>query len=347
MHEQESAPDAARQATSLIFGFAFSQMLGTAVRLGLPDLIGETSKTVADLAAETGTDHDSLRRLMRALAQLGVVTTTGDDSVELTPLGRLFRGDAEFSLHPMAALYGDPAWWRAWGSLEASIRTGAPGFDIAFGSGFFDHLDTDPALAGRFHRAMSTLSRIQIPDAVRGISFSPGERLVDVGGGDGTLLAAILAAEPSLHGTVFDTEGALSHAEEMLRTAGVADRADAEAGDFFESVPAGRDVYLLKNILHDWDDESCVRILRNCRTAVAPTGRILVVTALVPDWDRARGDANLMTAFGDMEMLVMTTGRERTIGEYERLFEQADLRLGETTTLSTELDSHLVTALPR
>ncbi|APU14682.1 methyltransferase [Actinoalloteichus fjordicus] len=347
MPEHESELDAARQATSLIFGFAFSQMLGTAVRLGIPDLIGETSKTVADLAAETGTDHDALRRLLRALGQLGVVVTTGDDSVELSPLGRLFRSQAPHSLHPMAELYGDPAWWQAWGSLEASIRTGRPGFDAVFGTGFFDHLGTDPALAARFHRAMSTISEIQLPDTVRGISFTQGERLVDVGGGDGTLLAAILAAGPSLHGTVFDTEAALERATEMLRKAGVADRADTEAGDFFATVPAGRDVYLLKNILHDWDDESCVRILRNCRTAMQPNGRVLVITALVPDWDQPTEDANLMTAFGDMEMLVMTTGRERTVGEYERLFDQAGLRLGGTVTLSTELDSHVVTALPR
>lgn len=333
----------------LLYGFAISQIFATGVRLGIPQALGDSSRTVAELAEATGTDRDALRRLLRSLTGIGVLEQPSEDRFALSDFGAALRPEAATPLHSLAALYTDQTWWRAWGRLEESVRTGKSAFAAEFGKGLFDVLAEQPEFAERFNAGMTAVSQPQIPWVVDGYDFSGFGHVVDVGGGDGSLLAAILAATPGLRGTLFDTEKMIEPAARVLGAAGVADRADAVAGDFFVSVPAGADAYLMKHILHDWNDEECVQILRSCRTAIGdtPGAKVLVPAMIIPAWDDAQDDlGKVVTAWMDMEMLVMTTGRERTVAEHAELFQRSGLRLGEVVPLEPAMNWYLVEGLP-
>ncbi|MDT0377593.1 methyltransferase [Streptomyces sp. DSM 42041] len=340
---------AMRAATvSLVYGFAFSQVAGTVARLGVPAALGEQAEHVEKLAAATGTHAPSLLRLLRAAAGLGVLTEHPGDRFALTALGAALRDEP--SLRALLDLYGDRSVWAAYGALEDAVRTGRSGFEAAHGTGLFDVLEEDEALAGRFHGAMTGVTAAQVPAIVRACDVAAGAHVVDVGGGDGTLLAALLGARPGLRGTLVERPGALPAARRTLAAAGVAeDRCAVVEGDFFASVPDGGDAYLLKNILHNWSDADCVRLLRTCgRAAAARGGRVLVPTLVLPDGDAPGGreEAALM-ALSDVEMMVLTSGRERTRAEYDALFAAADLEPGASVPLEGLPGHHLLTAWPR
>lgn len=334
------------QFLPVIFGFALTQIAGTTARLGIPDLL-DSPKTAEELAAATDAEPRCLQRLLRAATTVGVLSTTDGGLYELTEIGRVFRSDSPWQAGLHDAMHSHPAVWRAWGALEDAVRTGQPAFDLVNGLGVFDYLQRDATLAGHFHATMATGTAAQLPLILVNYDFGRFSHVVDVGGGNGTFLAAVLAANPGLRGTLFNAEDGLVEAPEVLRRAGVADRCDIVAGDFFESVPAGADAYLLKSVLHDWDDESCRRILRNCRSAMAPDGRVVVLTSLMPE-GKATGDpAEVLAAtIQDIEMMVMCPGAIRTLTEHERLFVDAGLRLGEAKSLSCPFLFHAVEGLP-
>ncbi|MFF0728782.1 methyltransferase [Streptomyces sp. NPDC004134] len=324
---------AVRAATgTLVYGFALSRITGAFVRLGIPDALAGTALPADRLAHATGTHGPSLRRLLRAATALGLLTVRPGGRYELTLLGELFRDDPR--LRRLAELYGDPAVWQAYGALEDAVRDGGSAFQHAHGTGLFAALETDGPLAARFNEAMGTVTAAVTEPVLAGFDFGGIRHLVDVGGGDGTLLAALLRAHPHLRGTLLERPAALAAAPGVLRAAGVADRCTLVAGDFFAAVPAGdggpADACLLKNILHNFGDDDCVRVLRACRTALRPGGRVLVPALVLPEaagGDRTRADAEVAMALSDVEMMVLTAGRERTLAEYRGLFARAGLAL--------------------
>ncbi|WP_019544893.1 methyltransferase [Streptomyces sulphureus] len=325
--------DAAWLRTTVMSGFLLSQIAGTLTRVGAVDALGERSGTAEEVARDTGTHAPSLRRLLRAGCVLGLVTTGEGGRFALTPFGAEFRRGTPARL--AADLYGTPALWDAFGALEDAVRTGTPAFEKRHGTGFYESFAADEALGERFTAAMASGTAAQAPLVADSCDWGRFAHVVDVGGGDGTLLAAILAAQPGLHGTLYDRPEALRPAPDTLKSAGVAGCCTLLEGDFLASVPAGGDAYLLRNILHGLDDASCVRVLDLCRGAAGPDGTVLVATLLLPrEGETVEAAGVLHTMLSDIETLTLTSGRERTLAEYEELLGRAGLRCKKVTELA-------------
>lgn len=287
--------------------------LGTAARLGLFDAMPGTP---AELAQELKLDEEGVQRLLRACAAAGAVKIDRDGTCERTRTGDLLTSDHPRSLKPLAVMLGDPAHWESWGQLEHSVRTGRPASEKALGvSNVFDHYAAHPAEAERFNDGMTAISRSVTQDIARHYDFSQAKRIVDVGGGHGYLLSAALQGAPQARGTLYDLADVVAGADPLEKG-----RIDKVAGSFFQSVPAGGDVYLMKNILHDWNDSQCVEILTNLRKAMSPDSRLVLVEALV-------GDNPSAADFMNLHMLVMNGGKERTKQEFEHLLAHAGLQL--------------------
>ncbi|HEY2694329.1 MAG TPA: methyltransferase [Pseudonocardiaceae bacterium] len=322
-------------------GFAIFQISATTARLGIPDLLGEGGRTAAELAAECGTHEQSLFRLLRAAAAVGLLEMSDDGRFSLTTLGSMFRTDSPTRATDAVTLNSSAPVWQAWGGLADAVRTGDPAFDCAHGMGIFDYLERDPQLAKEFHAAMASGTESQIPLLVPHYDFGDAKHLIDIGGGDGTHLAAILNTDPTLRGTVFDTASGLLKAPSVLAKAGVADRCETVVGDFFAEVPSGGDVYLIKNTLTDWNDESSIKILSTCRRAMRPDSRIMVIATLMPeDIATQQADDVLAAAIFDISLMVLTTGEERTLRQYERLFTASGLKLGKVTPITRTTSQH-------
>ncbi|MFE7560794.1 methyltransferase [Kitasatospora sp. NPDC057500] len=309
----------------LLTGAWTTQALAAFARLRLPEALadGEAVPT-ATLAARTGTHPRALATLLRYLAMLGVVAPEGDGH-RLTAAGVLLREDAEGSMRPLALLYGGP-FYRSFGALDHTVRTGEPAFDHLFGENHFDHFVRDPALADLFDRSMAASARMfdPVPDhpALTAAARSPaGATVVDVAGGNGELLARVLTAHPRLRGVLLERPHAVEAARATMAAAGCADRCEFRAGDFAD-VPEGGDVYLLSRVLHDWDDERCRAILRHCARAMPAHADLLVVERLLP----ADGSPSLATAW-DLHMMCNVGGRERRADHYAALLAAAGLDL--------------------
>jgi hypothetical protein len=332
----------------LVFGFAISSIAGTTARLGVPDLLGDSAKTADELAGAVGADPRSLLRLLRAATAVGILTQTDGGLFELTPLGRIYRSDSPWQAAVHDAVHSHPAVWRAFGAIEDAVRSGRPAFDVVHQTGFFDYLKRDPQLAADFHASMATNTTANNAAIIDNYDFSRFDHVVDVGGGNGSLLSAVLAAHPGLRGTVIDTALALEEGPAVLRQAGVSDRCELVAGDFFTSVPADGDAYLVKNVLHDWDNESCVRILQNIRSAMGAASRVVVLGSVMPEGKNAENnDEVLALAIQDMAIMAICSGATRTVSDYERLFTTAGLRLGAVTPLHESFSFYAVEGLPR
>ncbi|WP_312989707.1 methyltransferase [Crossiella cryophila] len=335
------APRSPAELLPIAYGFAYTHVLRVVLELRLPELLAERPRDIAELATATRSHEPSLYRLTRLLIAFGLVEDR-DGVLHLTELGRYLRADVPGSVRGAIELALDPVLSHAWTELGHTVRTGETAFDHVHGHGLFRHLDADPAAAATFHRVMAGSTRVVLPAVVSAYDFGPLRTLIDVGGGDGTLLAALLSAYPALRGTVFDTPAAIGAAAGVFAAAGVADRADTQAGDFFASVPEGAGGYLLKSILHDWSDADSVRILRNCRAAMRPGGRVLVVEPVVAE-DPA-GAGGLHAAMSDIQMLVLTPGRERTLAEFARVFADSGLVLVGVHPLPDSPALHLLEA---
>jgi len=302
-----------------------TQAIHAACALNLPDLLAAGPRTLAALAQATGCHAPSLNRLMRALVTLDLCIERSDAAFELSPLGSLLRDDATPSLRAWALLVGGVHWER-WGELQQSVKTGTSHRLRHGGRDGFDHLQADPSAAALFNRAMIELTRRVATDVVRRIDLHRSRLIVDVGGGSGELLATVLAAHPAAHGVLFDLPHAINVADTVLERAGVADRCERVAGSFFDTVPAGGDTYLLKSVMHNWDDERCAQLLRCCRHAMAPQARLLVIERIVPErlgtsaHDRA-------VVRSDLNMLVALSGQERTAAQFGALLGAAGLAL--------------------
>ncbi|GAA2845063.1 methyltransferase [Nonomuraea rubra] len=311
-------PELIARAAGLVTGAWVAQAVSTAAALSVPDELARGPRPVTELAVAVGADAGALYRLLRALSGVGVVEEGEDRVFALTELGELLTAGA---LGGFAVMLGAPFHRRAWTDLEHSVRTGESAFARLYGG--FEHFGDHPGDGEVLNAGMTAASNLLLAPAVLAYDFTPFGAIVDVGGGHGALLALALSGHPSGRGVLFDLPHVIATAGRPLREAGVAGRCELVAGDFFQRVPAG-DAYLLANIVHDWDDERAVAILSGCRAAMTDGGHVLLVEAVLPATRNEPHPATLI----DLEMLVMNRGgRQRTLGEHQRLLERAGLRL--------------------
>jgi len=308
----------------MAIGHYLSRALHLATTLGIADRLKDGARPAEDLARATGTHAPSLRRVLRLLASQGVLAEQADGAFVLTPLGDCLRADAPGSAAAMVKLFAGNRVHDNWKDLEHSVRTGEPVFRKHGQSDPFASFDTEQA--ANFDQAMAMFTAF-IAMAVAGTyDFSGLGTLVDVGGGNGTLLIGLLRPNPALRGIVFDVPAAAARATEHIATNGLSGRCRAVGGDFFKAVPEGGDAYLLKHVIHDWNDEQSVAILRNCHRAMPAHGKVLIVEGVYPP----RIDTSLESrgaAANDVNMLVSTGGRQRSEAEFRALYDAAGFRL--------------------
>jgi hypothetical protein len=326
----------------LINNGSMSQAACVAAELGIADHLAHGPKSAAEIARATGAHAPSLQRLMQALTSLDLCVECDDGCFALTPMGAHLRTDAPNSLRSWTILCGKYVWPVA-GELLRSVKTGEATRARAGGGDRFGHLETDEEAAVVFNGAMAELSRLVSSEVLRSYHFHGMHRIVDVGGGYGALLGAVLQAHPQLRGVLLDLPHAIAGARAHLTETGVADRCELVAGSFFESIPGGGDAYLLKAVLHDWNDKEAVTILRNCRRAVAPAGRLLIVERIVPERFEACALHHAIARV-DLTMLVEFGGRERTQADFRVLLESAGFALANVT--ATSLEYSLLEGLP-
>jgi hypothetical protein len=307
----------------MIQGLHISRAIYVAARLGISDLLADGPRSSAELAQLTKAHAPSLYRILRLLTALNVLREQPPGQFSLTPLGERLRTGVPGSLRNWAMLTDQLGGLRPFDRILDTVMSGEAGLKLEYDLSPFEFLAKHPAAEIGYQAAMSERTAAFAPSVGATYDFSRMCRIVDVGGGRGTLLAAVLAARPHLRGIVFDLPEVVADAAQTLQAAGVADRCTIDGGDFFIAVPAGGDGYLLANVLQDWDDDRSVAILRNCRRAMHGDGRVLVVQRMI----FSDPEKSIPTLVSDLNMLVLTGGQERTEEEYARLFAGADLRL--------------------
>ena len=313
----------------LIVGFQVSQAIHVAAALGVADLLADGPRTSDELAAATNAHSGSLYRLLRALASVGVFHEDEGRLFSLTPIGALLRSDVPGSLRGWAMHVGRPYFQEAWSHLEHSIRTGDNAFQHVHGTDVWAFRAEHPDESAIFDLAMESLTGAANQALLDAYDFGRFETVIDVGGGNGALLAALLGEFPAMRGVLLDQPHVVANAAAVLERAGVADRCEIVGGSFFDEVPTGGDAYTLKSIIHDHEDERAVAILRICRRAMAADATLLLIERIVgPPNEDPR------TKFSDLNMLVAPAGRERTLHEWDALVSGAGFRLT-TATPST------------
>ena len=304
----------------MIVGSWVTQAIYVAAEIGIADLLANGPRTADELAGGTQTHGASLHRVLRALASIGIFDEDAEGRFYLTPMGELLGSDAPNSKRSLARMAGSE-FYRSWGGLLSSVETGGAAFDKVFGKPFFQYMNMNPDRWRIYDSAMTGVHDSETIPVLDAYDFMPLKTLVDVGGGNGLALAAILRRHPDMRGILFDLPAVAERAQELVASSGVSDRCRFVGGDFFESVPASGDAYLLRHVLHDWDDDEAVAILKNCRDAMRPGGRVLVVETVIPS-----GNEPCFGKWLDLMMLVVG-GRERTKEQYEKLFSATGLQL--------------------
>ncbi|HXZ85902.1 MAG TPA: methyltransferase [Myxococcota bacterium] len=309
---------------ALISGYWISEMVLALTRLGVPDALGGRALAPREIAEKVGANAGYLHRVLRALATVGVCVEDARGRFKLTPVGATLRSGTRGSLRDFALMLIDDYNVRAWTSLTDALRSGRTAFELQFGVPIFEWLRTHPQQDREFSAAMASISSAANEAVARAYPFGRFANLVDVGGAHGHLLATILRRYKKLRGVLFDQPQVVAGAAAsgFVSAPGVRERCQVMSGSFFESVPAGADAYLLKDVIHDWDDPKCARILGHCRDALAPGGRVLIVDRVIrpgndPDWSK----------WLDVNMLVVPGGQERTEQEFRALLEKSGLRL--------------------
>ena len=303
---------AARQLLDLINGSWIAQACYVTARLGIAELLAAGPRTAEDLAAVTGTNAPALRRLLSALGSVDICHQRADGTFEMTRMGSLLRADVPCSMRAWALQWGGEA-WQVWANLLHSIKTGHSARALITGDTGFEHLERDPAAAEIFNQAMVDLTRLAALHIAQAYDFA-GQRVMDVGGGYGELLAHILTVYPTAQGVLFDMPHAISKARAHLDGRGLGGRCEFTTGDFFASLPSGSDIYVLKTVIHDWPDDRARDILRTCRRAMTPGTRMLIIERLMPE-RLVPSAANRALARVDLHMLVALGAQERTLNE--------------------------------
>lgn len=324
--------DARSNLLRQIHGFQASQAINVAAALGLADRLRDGPRSSSELADSVGAHPDALHRLMRVLAAIGVLQPHGSGKFALSQTGEFLRSDVLGTCAPIARLFGRMNVWHAWGDLLHTVRTGDVAFDHVHGTNVWSYRAHHPEEAAVFDKAMAC-GTARFSDAVLdAYDFGRFGHVVDVGGGDGVFLERILERHPTVHGTLFDQPDVIARVPSDHTREAYGVRHRAVAGNFFDSIPGGADAYLLKWILHDWSDTASVDILKSCRRAMKPDGRLLVAEYIIGA-DYASPEGELM----DLTMMVMNGGRERTIDEFSVIFSLAGFRLLSATRTSTPL----------
>ena len=308
--------------TQMAFGALMTQALYVAAELEIADLLAAKPQTIGELAAATKTNESALYRVLRSLASAGVFAETEPKVFALTPLAEPLRKDAPNSIRNGAIFMGAEWHWRVWGNLLYSVETGKPAWGQVHGAEVFDYFGAHPEQAEIFNNAMTDMSVSSAPAVVEAYDFSGIKTLTDIAGGHGYMLSQILKANPEINGILFDMPSVIEGAGRLLEEEGVSARVEKVTGDFFSSVPAGADAYIMKHIIHDWDDERATTILKNINTAMTPEGKVLIVEVVVPE-----GNEPHFSKLLDLEMLASPGGLERTAEEYRALLAAAGLRL--------------------
>jgi ubiquinone/menaquinone biosynthesis C-methylase UbiE len=323
----------------LISGFWISRGIYVAAKLAIPDLLASGPKSSEELASATGTHARSLQRIMRALLSVGVFAEGPNGSFALNPISETLRTNVPGSVRWFAISELGEEHYPAWGDLMHSVKTGGIAFDHAFGMDVWEFFRTHPENAELFNNSMSTMTAMANEEILKNYDFSSIEKIIDVGGGHGALITSILKANPNMRGVLFDAESVVKGAREKLDAAGLAERCETVSGDFFKAVPEGGDTYIMKWIIHDWDDERATTILKNCRRAMKPEGRVLIVDVVIPPSNEPH-----FGKFIDLNMLVMTGGLERTEEEFRQLLDASGFKL--TRVVPTQTPFSIVESLP-
>ena len=302
-------------------GYWVSQSIYAIAKLGVADLLGDGPQEAEHLARSLRVDKSALYRIMRALASYGLFEEDREHRFRLTPLGSLLQTESPGSMRSLAIWNGELP-YRAWGAVMHTMETGQPALKHALGMKLFDYLSQDPESRRVFDEAMTGLSMQVSLAVVSAYDFSGIKRIVDVGGGQGTLVAAILAAYDQMHAILFDLPSAMENARKQVEMVGLTSRCEVVGGDFFEHVPAGADCYILASVIHDWDDQHSLRILKQCRGAMDQGSRLLLVECVIPD-----NSEPLFSRLLDLQMLVVTGGRERTETQFTNLLSAAEFRV--------------------
>ncbi|MDT5016434.1 MAG: hypothetical protein QOD39_2594 [Mycobacterium sp.] len=318
---QRLTPAPAAMIEMILAGWT-SQAITVAAELGVADALVGGPLPIDELAARVDADADALRRLLRALISRGVFHLRRDGRYELNPLADSLRSDARVSMKSAARFYGSQEQRERWTLLADSVRTGNAVVATLRGKESFDYFAEKPELAELFNQTMTSISEMTTATVVAGYDFSAYPTIVDVGGGHGPLLAAILAAAPASQGVLFDLPPVVAQAPNLLRKTGVADRIQIKAGSFFERIPGDGDAYVLKNIIHDWPDDKAVQILRNVRAAADRGATVLLVEFVIPKHNR-----DFAGKWVDLEMMLNLGARERTAAEYRDLLSRAGFRM--------------------
>ena len=332
-----NALDEVTSLRQLIMGFRISQMIFVAAKLDLADHLARAPCTARELAPTVGVDADALYRLLRALASLGVFAETTGGQFVTTSASELLRRDSPGSLRSTAILYGDELLWGTYGRLSHAIETGTSAFEHLYGQPFYEYLNKHQGSATLFHEAMTGFSELEAAAILAAYDFSGVGTVVDVGGGQGALMAAVLRAYPDLTALIFDRSPPTEETQRLFDAADIGGRGKFIQGDFFKGVPDGGDLYVLKSIIHNWADEPAKAILRRCHAAMPTKGRLLLAERVIPP-----GNLPSEAKLFDINMLVTVGGRERTEEEYKALLQAANLEL--TRNISTTSHLSLVEA---
>jgi hypothetical protein len=334
----ESSSTETRRLDELITAFMTSQAITVAARLGIADALNKAEKTAAELAVAVNAHTPSLTRLLRMLTSVGIFAEGSEGKFRHTPLSDLLRSDHPQSLRALATMFGSEYSWRPWGELYQTVKEGEPAFDHVFGAPLFDYIGRHPDAAEIFIAAMTAGSARDVLAIVNAYDFSRFERIVDVAGGRGALLEGILLATPNLKGILADQPSVVAGATN-LKDGPLAGRCEAVGIDFFQAIPDGADAYIMKWIIHDWNDVDALRILKNLRRAIRSDGTLLIVEQVLSGPNEP--DAGKLY---DLNMLVLLKGLERNEAEFAELLKKADFAL--TRVIPTECSLSIVESRP-
>lgn len=330
MEQQLVPPPAA--ILEMITGGMLAQAIHVAAKLGIADELASQARSAAELAQRVDASEDGLARLLRALAGKGLFRQRADGRFELTAVGQTLRSDSPVSMRSMALLFGLPEHREHWTHLSDAVRTGQPQIEAIRGMEAWAYFESNPAFGKVFNDAMTSMSNLGKAAIVSAYDFSHSGTIVDVGGGHGALLAAILSRNPSARGVLYDLPSVVEGAGAPLRAARVESRCSIEAGSFFDGVPEGGDTYILKGIIHSWSDGQVLKMLRNVRDVVKPDGRLLLIGIIVPE-----GNSAHMSKMFDLEMMLVVGGRERTEVEHRQLLTTAGFELVNVTQTASPM----------
>lgn len=333
-----------QQLFDLVFGHMAAQAVATAARLQVADAFGDDARTGEELAAAIGADASATTQLCRALAALGVLTQAESGHFRLTETGALLRTDRPDSLHSFARVFTDPAILSAWGQLDEVVRTGGSSFQAVHGKSFFEYVAGDPGLSANFPVALrqsAAQTAAALPDSY---DFSGFDTVADIGGGNGAVLAAVLTANPGLRGILYDAAPAVAPSDATLAAAGVADRCTVVTGDVLAEVPAGADLYLIRNVLHHGDNDRAVTVLENIRRVIPAHGRLLIVDPALPE--TVDGSLPETMYLSDLHMRVIGGGKGRTQAEFAGLCVRAGFTVTKFALLPAPMAFSLIEAVP-